>query len=198
MAEISGEILIQEPSSDQGGAFRRGGNLSCLQTSGALKSPGGSWARLLYFYAKGPNRMRPGWKRHIIGTQKGRKLKHKKEFLIKRITGKVCVGRIGDNGIKICLVFAFVIIKPLAELFLSYASLDTLFSTLEKSGIYFLHRDSVLSLLVRKCNQILFIIIVIMILYVKENLGKTLLSFVELITLELILSRLTIGDVCKG
>lgn len=49
------------------------GNLSCLQASGALKSPGRLWARLLCFYAKGPNRMRPGWKLHIVGTQKNRK-----------------------------------------------------------------------------------------------------------------------------
>lgn len=104
--------------------------------------------------------------------------------MIKSITGKVCVGWIGDNGIKICLVFVFVIIKPLADLFLSYVSLVTLFSTLEKSGICFLHGDSVLSLLVRKCNQISFIIIVIIIIYVKENLGKALLSFLELIILE--------------
>lgn len=39
----------------------------------ALKSPGRLWARLLSFYAKRPNRMKSGWKLHIIGTQKDRK-----------------------------------------------------------------------------------------------------------------------------
>lgn len=65
-----GEILIQEPSFDQEGVLRLRGNLSCLRTSGALKSLGRLCGPGSLVFKKGPNRMRPGWKLHIIGTQR--------------------------------------------------------------------------------------------------------------------------------
>lgn len=141
MAENWGEVLIPEPSFDQGGALRLRGNLSCLQTAGALKSPGRPWARLLSFYAKGPNRMRPGWKLYIIGTQRGRKSQHKKEFLIKSIIGKVCAGRRGENGTKICLPCVHVCQKkkPISPPFLQFCFSCHNYSPLWRNWKYFFY-----------------------------------------------------------
>lgn len=142
MAKNWGEVLIQKPSFDQGGALHLRGNLSCLQTSGAFEKPWQVMGQASQLLRKGANRMRPGWKLHIIGTQKGRKQQQKRELLIKSIIGKVHVRQEGDNGIKICLqvLYVFVIIQPLA--YLSFSG-----SPLWRNLISFpLHGDSVLSL----------------------------------------------------
>lgn len=53
MAENWGEVLIQGPSFDQGGALRLRGNLSCLQTAGALKALAGCGPGSLAFTQRG-------------------------------------------------------------------------------------------------------------------------------------------------